>query len=234
MVDTTDEWITTRTGIRERRIAAADDHGVDGVEQADREESQRHADKSDNGVYRAKARPSFGFLDPLAQHQVGKVDQFHDRHRCQPRVPGPPGVPDRARPDRAGDDRHQHEDQANLYPGQLNDIPLAVVRAQVDHTGYGGTDEAEHAGPGVGDVEVKHALHLAHGLLFGSVEKDHPGGEQEEPGRHPGATGRQPESSLLPAPVLPVQSLGSPRRYTVSTFTYIVMGDTEKAKKHFQ
>ena len=29
MVDTSDEWITTRTGIRERRVAARDEHTSD-------------------------------------------------------------------------------------------------------------------------------------------------------------------------------------------------------------
>ena len=59
-------------------IPAADDHRMNGAEQADGEEGDRGAQPADQCVDRAKACAAVRVIDALAQHEVGDVDQLSD------------------------------------------------------------------------------------------------------------------------------------------------------------
>ena len=105
-------------------LDAADHHRVNGAEQADGEERDRRAEAANQRIHRAKRRAGPG-LNSLAEHEVGDIDQLGDRGSGKARVPRPPGVPGRARPDGAEHNGDQEEYQAHFNRGDLEDGPIS-------------------------------------------------------------------------------------------------------------
>ena len=108
-------------------IGTADDNRMNGAEQADGKECDRCADAADERIDGAKAGALFRIVNALTQHEVGDIDQFGDRGCGETRIPRPPGVPGRTRPDRTKHNRDQEEDQADFNRRDLKAIPLQIL-----------------------------------------------------------------------------------------------------------
>ena len=85
MVDTNDEWITTRTGIKERRIAAADEYTSTFAVQAAKSALSMAAVAAEDIdlILVATVTPDFPFPATacIVQHELGAKNHFaHPRH----------------------------------------------------------------------------------------------------------------------------------------------------------
>jgi hypothetical protein len=159
---------------------AADHDRVDGAEQADDHEGDGRAQSAQQGVDRAEAGALFGVVDALAQHEVGDVDQFGDGGGGQARIPGPPGVPGGARPNGAEHDGQEEEHGADFHGCDFEAVPFHILGDEVDDACHGGQDESQQAHPGRADVEIEHALDVAHHGFGGGEDEREVGGDAQD------------------------------------------------------
>ena len=111
-----------------RQVRGAAEHArvQVGGREAHGEEVHRHERARDDREHRRVARLALGVLDREAQRLVGRVEQHDDQERDERRLaPHPPVTPRAARPDRAGDQRADAEDQAHVDRHVGAQVPTA-------------------------------------------------------------------------------------------------------------
>src|SRR4029450_12777938 len=162
------------------------------LEQADRDANHRdveHADDADDG---GVARGRVVVAAERAQHQIADVDRPQDDGHGEARIPRPPDAPDRARPDRAGDEDQRAEQDAHLGRGVGQTVGGRGGPPQVDRARAGDDEEAEERGPRDRDVEIEDALHDPHLRLGRYDDEDHPLRQGDGDERGPGQQRVQP------------------------------------------
>src|ERR1700730_2781316 len=154
-------------GIKPGALTAEDD----GLRVLCPPETVRHVDERDiekrkNTEDCGKSGAALGVFEQTPQQQIGNIEQPEEKGCGQPRVPGPPNAPDRAGPQRAGDEPDRAAGYAQFCCGDTQPVPFEPACREIgDVGGENGGKSRERRYPG-GKMKIKDALHGVHRPLL--------------------------------------------------------------------
>src|SRR5690348_3773735 len=187
---------------RERGRARFEDDRlrVKGPEQVDGEMNERDQRRSKDPQDRRVPGPRARFGDGSPQEQIPYKEEEEKQRAGEPRVPGPPGAPDRLRPERSRGQHHARERRPHF--GRCGGEPVVpvVLHQQVQNARKTDQAEREHRRPRGGHVDVENLLCPTLQALHGR-EPDgahiHDPQEQEPQQGDPPASGLEGHSSTV-------------------------------------
>src|SRR5688572_18234974 len=87
---------------------------MQGAEQVDAQVNERDEQRGEYAEHRRVPRPHHGLVDRAAQDEICRRQKPEKERQGEPRVPCPPGTPDRLAPQGSGGQDHRREEQADF------------------------------------------------------------------------------------------------------------------------
>src|SRR5579859_894942 len=131
---------------------------VQGPEQVDGEMNERDQGRSEDPQHRRVPGPGARFGDGPPQEQIPNKEEEEKQRTREPGIPGPPGAPDRLRPERSRGQHHAREHRPHLGRRGRETVVPFVFHQQVEDARQAYQAEREHRRPRGGNVDVEDLL----------------------------------------------------------------------------
>src|SRR4029077_4081633 len=124
-------------------------------------------------------------FEQATQQEIRNIEQPEDERAGEARVPGPPDTPDRAGPDRAGDQHNRAAGNSYFPAGDPKPVPLGMASNEIGGVSDEDYEEGDEGGDGAGHVEIENALDSVHGPFIrcneerGIARAENQGGDGE-------------------------------------------------------